>query len=226
MGKFNGGSQLMRICKWCGCEHTRPKSDSCLKCSKSIYGVSHRTQANKACKRYREAHQDKVRQTNKNYRNTNHKKVLDWAENQRRKSGIKPAEENKKCPAFLGIHVAERVLSKVFEGVKTMPPNNKGYDFICNKGKKIDVKSACTHKTRDSWLFHIFKNKIADYFLCIAFDNRVDITPLHIWLVPADAVNDKTGVTISKSTISKWDEYKLDIDKVTACCDIMKQSNK
>lgn len=140
--------------------------------------------------------------------------------------GAKPASENKQCSAFLGVHVAERVLSKVFKDVKAMPPNHPGYDFICSKGKKIDVKSACIYtrpKWSGSWNFVINKNKVADFFLCLAFDNRKDLNPLHIWLIPGVIINTLVGAGISESTLPKWDEYKLDINKVITCCDSMKQ---
>lgn len=133
--------------------------------------------------------------------------------------------KNRACPSFLGCHVAEQVLQKVFKDVETMPLNHPGYDFICNRGKKIDVKSSCTrngsHQT-NSWEFCVTKNTIADYFLCIAFDNRESLTPLHLWLLPGKLVNMKTSITISKSTINKWNEYKLDITKTVNCCNIIK----
>ena len=116
-------------------------------------------------------------------------------------------------------------MRNVFKDVESMPHGHPGYDFICNRGMKIDVKSGTTHtsKTRaDSWLFNIKRNTIADYFLCIAFDNRDDLNPLHVWLIPRDFVNDKIGVGISVTTIDKWDEYRLPIDKTTACCDKLK----
>ena len=108
-----------------------------------------------------------------------------------------------------------------------MPYGHKGFDFFCNKGKKIDVKSACIYidnrgNRSDSWSFHIHRNSIADYFLCLAFDNREDLNPLHIWLIPGHIVNHLKGATIAESTLSKWDEYKLDINKVATCCNSMK----
>ena len=142
-----------------------------------------------------------------------------------RKQGYHPFSENNECSQFLGIHVAERVLSRVFKDVKRMPYGNRGYDFICNKGKKIDVKSSCLRKDGKSWRwgFDIKHNTIADYFLCLAFDNQVDLNPLHVWLIPGDAVNHLVTATISLGTVVKWDAYALDITKITNCCDAMKQ---
>ena len=129
---------------------------------------------------------------------------------------------NTECSMYLGVDIAENVLSKVFNDVEIMPPNNPGYDFICNKGKKIDVKSACPRKKDTTWNFTIKYNTIADYFLCIAFDNREDLNPLHIWLIPGNLVNKNSGKTISKSTFHKWDKYELDITKTIECCDHIK----
>lgn len=133
--------------------------------------------------------------------------------------------ENRDCGVFLGVHVAERVLSKVFKGVERMPYHNRGFDFICSRGKKIDVKSA-TYSTRNGsvrWQFYIRKNTIADFFLCIAFDNRDELTPLHMWLLPGDVVNDKSKASITNTALDKWDEYRIPIDKTVECCNEMKQ---
>ena len=144
----------------------------------------------------------------------------------RRKRGVLPYSENKKCSQYLGVHIAENVLRHVFNDVKVMPHNNPGYDFICGGGHKIDVKSSCRHHSRyaDNWVFYIKKNKMAKYFLCIAFDNRDDITPEHVWLIPSDEVNDKTGASIAITTLDKWKEYELPIDKVITCCNSMKET--
>ena len=137
----------------------------------------------------------------------------------------------KESPAFLGCYVAENVLSKVFKDVKSMPFNNPGYDFVCNHGKKIDVKSGCTvkrtlqswqKKGAPTWKFTINKNTVADYFLCLAFDDREKLTPLYMWLIPGNEINHLTAVTISMETLPKWEKYELSIDKVVKCCDHMR----
>lgn len=138
------------------------------------------------------------------------------------------SKTNKKCALYLGVTVVEKVLSKVFKNVKRMPNGNKGYDFICGKGFKIDVKSACSRhvhkKYCDSWQFGIKRNMIADYFLCMAFDNRDNLNPKHIWLIPGKDVNDKTGIFISERQIKKWDYYKINkIGEIINCCNIMKE---
>jgi hypothetical protein len=130
---------------------------------------------------------------------------------------------SKSCPLYLGCHIAEKVLKRVFNNVEMMPMMNAGFDFICNHGKKIDVKSACLSKGKyPTWGFHIDHNKLADYFLCLAFDNRNDLNPLYLWLIPGHLVNNHIQIGVSPSTVSKWDEFALGIDGVTTCCDNLK----
>ena len=139
-----------------------------------------------------------------------------------RKRGHLPMSENKYCTQYLGIFWAERVLRNIYPDVVRMQMNHPGYDLICNKGMKVDVKSGCILKDRNGWQFRINYNAIADYFICLAFDNRQDLNPLHLWLIPGQVLNHLTCTSISPSTIHKWDDYRLSIDKVVACCDIIK----
>ncbi len=140
---------------------------------------------------------------------------------------------NKKCGIFLGCHVAERVLSHVFKDVQRMPNGNRGFDFICNKGFKIDVKSSCLRKN-NSYIFHITKNKIADYFLCIGFDNRDDLNPQHIWLMKGDEVlydnkklNEHISLAIPNNVkgLSKFSKYELTdkLKETIKCCNSLKE---
>jgi len=147
--------------------------------------------------------------------------------------------ENRECSMFLGVHVAERVIRSVFKNVKMMPPRNHGYDLICDRGK-IDVKAACLCKQREyfyepgygikrdrhpgRWNFVINRNTVANYFLCIAFDNRRNLNPQHLWLLPGNKFNHLKGASIGESTVHKWDQYRLDIGKVVASCDKLKKT--
>ena len=142
---------------------------------------------------------------------------------QSRKRGRLPMSENRECPAFLGVHVAEELLKNYFKDVEAMPYGNPGYDFICNRDKLIDSKSACID-ARGGWSFHIDRNMIADFFICTAFDNREDLNVLHVWMIPGSEINHLKTASVSPSTVSKWDEYKLDIDKVSSCCNEMKDN--
>lgn len=166
------------------------------------------------------------RRYQRDYYRKNHEHCINRDRDWRHSTGRqKPMSENKTCASFLGVYVTEGVLSSVFKDVQRMPYGNIGFDFICCHDKKIDVKSSCRHcsKSRtDYWLFAIKRNTVADYFLCLAFNNRDDLEPEHIWLIPGGDVNDRTGVAISVNTLDKWSQYEQPIDNVLACCNILK----
>jgi hypothetical protein len=166
---------------------------------------------------------------NAEYRRKNREHVRALCRAHAYKKGGRPMSENKECASYLGCHVAERVLSKTFKDVEVMRHGNPGYDFICNKGKKIDVKASCIRVNRNAlehWAFGINRNGIADYFLCIAFDNRKNLNPLHMWLLPADKINNICYATIRDENIDKWDNYRLCLDEVIEQCDAIKGDNR
>lgn len=72
-------------------------------------------------------------------------------------------------------------LPSLFDNAEWMGIENIGYDFLINNKCKLDVKGSCI--CDGSWHYIIKKNKIANYFLLFAFDNRIDLNILHIWLV-------------------------------------------
>ena len=127
---------------------------------------------------------------------------------------------NKDSPVYLGI-ISEKILSEIFKNVTRMPYGNHGYDIICDLNYKIDIKSSATGY-KGYWLFSILKNEIADYFLCIAFEDRNSLIPIHLWLIPGKDANHKTTISISKSTIFKWTKYEQPLDKVILCCNEMR----
>lgn len=141
-----------------------------------------------------------------------------------------PQNENAACSNYLGIWIAERILSKYFDNISRMPVNNPGFDYICSKGFKIDVKSSCRENCKNRrvgrWTFVINKNKIADYFLCIAFDNRSDLNPEHLWLIPSALINEKGAIVIydNQNGLSKWMDYEKPIGKVLECCNSLKSA--
>ena len=158
---------------------------------------------------------------NRLWRKANPEKVrANWTRASR-KQGKLSFDENKECSMFLGVHIAEPILSQAFKNVKRMSMNNPGYDVVCNRDKKIDIKCSCLHKD-GRWSFAIDYNTIADYFLCLAFDNLEDLTPLHAWLIPGSKISHLSGIGISPGTIHKWDAYALDISKIRECCDAMR----
>ena len=132
--------------------------------------------------------------------------------------------ENKSCASYLGIVIAERLCRHLFKDVQVMPNNNMGFDIICNKGKKIDVKSASvTFKHGNpKWTFRIDYNTTADYFVLIAFDNRTDLNPLYLWMIPGKEINENSSKSIRPSTVHKWDKWKRDIKDAQLCCNEIK----
>jgi len=144
--------------------------------------------------------------------------------------GVSPMSENNKCASFLGVYIAEGVLSKIFKNVIRMPNNNPGYDFICSRGFKIDVKSAVMiypEGRSPIWNFVINHNKIADYFICIAFDNRDNLNPQHIWMIPGKDINDKLSFHISTNPkfTKLWSKYEKteELQKAIMCCNKIRQ---
>ena len=131
--------------------------------------------------------------------------------------------ENKECSSHLGVHIAEQALSQFFKTIKRMPINNPGYDFKCGLDYKIDVKSSCKGQG-GSWQFRIKRNAVADYFLCIAFDDRENLTPLHVWLIPGPAVNHLVGLGIcpGERGLAKWAKYEKGLEPVEMCCSKMR----
>lgn len=139
--------------------------------------------------------------------------------------GHQPLGENKDSSKYLGEVIAERLLPAYFKDVKRMPQNNPGYDFICANGYKIDVKSSCRAFAAgyNRWVFNIRHNLVADYFLCIAFDNRTSLTPVHVWLIPKDLSGGKLMQTIQDTPtgILMWKKYEKPIDQALECCKVL-----
>ena len=226
--------QITRDCRVCEVELNDDNwLSSCQKNGNYICKVCNREYG----RAWREANQDEVRESNRSYREKNQEdeilRVRLYRKNnpekakaqsikQHRKNGSLPMAENKECSAYLGVYTAERLLRHFFNDVEVMPYGNPGYDIVCNKGKKIDSKSCCIIKNKNGWSFHINHNTTADYFCCVAFDNRDDLNPLHMWLLPGDKFNHLTHTSISPSTLDKWAEYEQNIDDIVSCCNTIK----
>jgi hypothetical protein len=139
--------------------------------------------------------------------------------------------KSKKCADWLGIHIAENVLSYYFEDIKRAS-RKAPYDFVCKRGYKIDVKSSCLQYryegTAPQWNFNILYNTAPDYFMCLAFDNRESLTPMHVWLIPGEVVCNRSAIRISNSphskSLAKWKPYEGNIEKVITQCDLMKKN--
>ena len=138
----------------------------------------------------------------------------------------RPLSQATDSASYLGVHIAERVLGGYFDNMERMPYSNPGFDFVCGNGYKIDVKSSCaqTYKQYRRWNFHVFQNMIADYFLCIAFDNRESLTPQHVWLIPSNEVNSKLNFKIYDTTknLLRWSRFERPVGKAITRCQKMR----
>ena len=163
---------------------------------------------------------------NRKYRQEHKEYSKEWyKETGREKQGSISMYENKLCSLYLGIVIAERLVRQLFKDVEMMPNGFPGYDIICNKGKKINVKAACitlVNKKYSRWAFFINRNTIPDFFILVAFDNLTDLNPLHLWMIPGEEINHQGGISIYTSTIHKWDKWKRDIKDAQLCCAKMK----
>lgn len=208
------------------------------------YQKEHREKIKEYNKRYKKEHQKEIKEYSKKYQKENKEKIKEYMkkynkehseekkgyykehnEKYRREHGVQSMYDNKNCSSYLGVVVGERLCKHLFNDVQVMPIGNPNFDIICNRGKKIDVKTSSTYMKigrHPYWIFHINKNKIADYFICVAFDNRTDLNPLHMWMIPGKDVNDKIGISIAETKIHKWDKYKMDLCNAKICCDTMK----
>lgn len=143
----------------------------------------------------------------------------------------RPMSENRNCASWLGIFVAEKALSKFFKNIVRMPNGNRGFDFLCNHGKKIDVKSSCLYYPKDGrvpfWLWSIRGNDKADFFLLIAFNDRTNLKPIHVWLIPGYVINTKQSFSISvKEGVDKWKKYEKPLGEVIKCCNQMRENER
>lgn len=177
---------------------------------------------------WKKSNPEKAKAINSKWRNANPERARQLDREHRYRHGAKPASENKACAVYLGCVVAETVLSKEFPGFKRMPYGNPNYDYECPKGFLIDIKSRCrSHRKnrKDFWRFSIRNNKVADYFLCIAFDNRKLLNPEHLWLIPGDVINDRSDLTISSSpeSLDKWSQYERPLKNMLECCNKLRE---
>lgn len=71
-----------------------------------------------------------------------------------------------------------------------MPYRNHGFDFLCDKILKIDIKSA--RLINGQWQFQIRYNYIADYFMLIGFNDKNDeengLRYINIWWFKNDDI--------------------------------------
>lgn len=127
---------------------------------------------------------------NRCHKDMEHKRkyMREW----RHENGIQqPLSDNVDCAHFLGTFIAERkygriILPEIFGTIeKEMPYGNPKYDFIVTNGIKVDVKSCCLRELKGwkGWEPHVRWNSVTDYFVMLAFDDRTNLSLVHIWVI-------------------------------------------
>ena len=109
---------------------------------------------------------------------------------------------------YLDTSIAKDVLSKMFNDVSSYNIRNPYFKFICDE-KKIDIKFSMKVKKYDAWLFRVNRNTITDYFLFVAFNNRLNHDLMHIWFIPGNEINHLRNLSISESRLDKWNKYEI-----------------
>lgn len=129
-----------------------------------------------------------------------------------------------------------------FENARRMPYGNPGFDWACKKGYKIENKSRCLYYNVESdwpgWTFSIRFNKIADWFILSAWDDRDSLNPLHVWSFHKDDMViyrigghyilkkfcDRYSLSISNTPkgLKKFEKYEITnrLDKLKEFCKI------
>lgn len=158
---------------------------------------------------------------------------LIWQKEWKHRTGRQiPMSENKMCSSYLGVYIAEKLLSAVFKTVERMPYANPGFDFVCGKGYKIDVKCAVARHGKDTycnrWQFPINNNRIPDFFALVGIDNRASLQPQHFWIIPQSVANDtivgRLAINIGsgQKSLTRWKQYENPIDRVIEECNLLK----
>lgn len=218
---------LFSWCKQCKKEAKQKDKDHVKEYNKK-YKDEHKDEISDYRKQYYQEHQEDEREYQKQYYNEHHEQQLKLMENYRRKCGMKPMSENKDCSLFLGTHVTERAIKPILPNAERMPHGHPKYDYLCSQGYKVDVKSATTsiHKVKNTlqWKFKINKNIEADYFMCVAYNNRDDLNIIKMWMIPGRKINHLGQLSISPGSFEKWSEYELDPKDATVCVEKIKNS--
>lgn len=113
--------------------------------------------------------------------------------------------------------VAERTVEGLFENLHRMPVRNPGYDYLQHDtGKKIEVKSSTLRE--NGWTFQVRYNKTPDIFIFLAFGIKSELTPIRIWVIPGNKINQRAAIRIVNNEIGldKWHMYERSVDELAA----------
>lgn len=128
----------------------------------------------------------------KKWQGENKERVKEYKENYRRKNGRISMEDRPDCSNYLGIYITQRKIANIIlpiilgHVIEEMSLYNVGFDFICKNDKgtqNVEVKGR--RLIDNKWWYSVLYNKLADYFLFIAFNNENSeekLKVLHVWL--------------------------------------------
>lgn len=144
-----------------------------------------------------------------------------------------PMSENEECSTYFGIWIAENYIIKTFEDADKAPYGTIGYDWICNKGKKIECKARCLD-SNNAWDYPIGNrrnynyNMVADYFIISAWDNRESLNPFHVWVFHRDDIvrgepfwmRMSISISNSEKVLKKFKKFEVTnrLDKLKELC--------
>lgn len=77
-------------------------------------------------------------------------------------------------------------------------------------GMIINIRGATLDRAH-RWHFTILKNTGPDRFFFCCFDTRVSHNLLYAFCIPGTEINHLTGVSISEKTLTKWEEWVIDL---------------
>ncbi len=148
-----------------------------------------------------------------------------------------PISENENCPTYLGVYIGEDIakiiLIDIFGDIeKTMPYRYPSYEYIVKGGYKIDVKTIKLN-SKNKWMFPINYNKVADYFLLIAFRDIENLNIEYVWLIKGNDIvrnrklNQFSGISITNNIKNMlmfkkylWTDRS---GKLKECCNTIKR---
>ena len=125
-----GTSNKIIKCNVCGENKNHEAKGMCKQCYNQSQRKKHRKEYNEYSKQYRIDNKEQLSDYKNEYAHgDNRERYLKLKRDNYKKNKKMVYMDNKTCALFLGVHVAERVLSHVFKQVKRMPNGNVGYDF-------------------------------------------------------------------------------------------------
>lgn len=164
----------------------------------------------------------------------NTERIKEWTHETGRRL---PKEFNEDCSAHFG-DFTESIMIQTFDDAVRMPYGNPGFDWVCNKGDKIDNKGVClvhVDGRPPEWVFGIKWNNIADWFILSAWDNRDSLTPLHVWTFHKNDIvrgrkfwrRDSLTITNTQEGIREFEEYEVTdrLKKLKELCRIKNNEN-